>query len=99
MPQLTVIAKVKVKPEAEATVYQEFQKLIPATLAEEGCLNYDLHRSIEDRTLFWFYENWTSKSIWEQHMESEHIQAFQKATEGMIEDFRLFLMQPEQLAN
>ena len=95
MSQLTVVAKIKAKPGSEAKLHQELLQLIQPTLAEDGCLNYDLHRSIEDNTLFLFYENWVNKSLWEQHMASEHISAFEKNTEGLIEDWELFLLKPE----
>lgn len=62
MTPLTIVAKIKAQPGAESIVRQALRQLIPPTLAEAGCLNYDLHRSIEDPTLFLFYENWDSES-------------------------------------
>jgi len=96
MTQLTVVAKIKAKSGSEAALHQELLQLIPPTLSESGCLNYDLHQSIEDSTLFLFYENWASKSLWEQHLASEHMKAFQKNAEGLIETFDIFLMKPEK---
>ena len=52
MNQLTVVAKFKAKSGSETLLHQELLQLIAPTLAETGCLNYDLHRSIEDNTLF-----------------------------------------------
>ncbi|MDJ0591225.1 MAG: putative quinol monooxygenase [Pleurocapsa sp. MO_226.B13] len=98
MSQLTVVAKFKAKSGSETAFYQELLKLIAPTLAEEGCLNYDLHRSIEDNTVLLFYENWASKSVWEQHMESEHIKTFQRNTEGMIDNSEILLMRLEQVS-
>jgi quinol monooxygenase YgiN len=86
MIQLTVVAKIKAKFGSEAVLRQELLQLVLPTIAENGCLNYDLHCSIEDSTLFLFYENWASKPLWEQHMASEHIKPFQKNTEGLIEN-------------
>ena len=99
MNQLTVIAKIKAQSGSETVLYQQLLQLIAPTLSEKGCLNYDLHRSVEDKTLFLFYENWASKSVWEQHMQSQHTKAFQKSTEGMIETWELLLMKPEKLAS
>jgi quinol monooxygenase YgiN len=96
MTQLTVVAKIQAKSGSEAVLHQELLQLIQPTLLEEGCLNYDLHRSIEDNTLFLFYENWTSRVLWEHHMASEHISVFQKNTEGLIENWELLLMEPEK---
>ncbi|AMW28195.1 MULTISPECIES: putative quinol monooxygenase [Arthrospira] len=85
MSQLTVVARIKAKAGVQEKVHQELRKLIPLTLAESGCLNYDLHRSIDDPTLFLFYENWESRLLWEQHMAADHIKTFRENTEGLIE--------------
>lgn len=52
MTQLTVVAKIQAKSGSEAVLHQELWQLIQPTLLEKGCLNYDLHRSIEDSTLY-----------------------------------------------
>ena len=96
MTQLTVVAKIQAKSGSETALHQELLQLIQPTLLEDGCLNYDLHRSIEDKTLFLFYENWASRVLWEKHMVSEHIGVFQKNTEGLIENWELLLMKPEK---
>lgn len=91
---LTIVAKIQAKAGCEAEVETSLRSLIDPTLAEEGCLNYDLHRSREKPGLFLFYENWENKPLWESHMESAHLKAHQAATEGMVEDFELFQMEP-----
>jgi quinol monooxygenase YgiN len=48
-----------------------------------------MHRSIEDGTIM-FYENWTTKPLWEQHMQSPHLTEFSAATEGIVEVWELF---------
>jgi quinol monooxygenase YgiN len=59
--QVTVFALVKAKPGMEETVKQELLALVGPTLKEEGCLNYGLHQSLDNKAWFRFYENWTSK--------------------------------------
>ena len=49
--------------------------------------------------LFLFYENWENRLLWEQHMDSAHIQAFRKRTEGWLENLEILLMQPEKPAS
>jgi len=90
MSQLTIIAKLKAKSGVEEQLYEECRKLIAPTLAEEGCINYDMHRSIEDPGTFMFYENWASRPLWEQHMESPHLKSFSNNTEGLSEVWELF---------
>ena len=60
--------------------------------AENGCINYDLHQDHKNENTFLFYENWESRSHWEDHNVSVHIKAFQQATEGMIEKVEIFEM-------
>lgn len=91
MPPLTVIAKLKARPGTEEQLYEACRKLVTPTQAEEGCINYDMHRSIEDPGTFMFYENWTTRPLWEQHMKSPHLNEFSAATEGMVDVWELFL--------
>jgi hypothetical protein len=44
--RLTIIAKLKAKSGAEDQLFEECRKLVGPTLAEEGCINYDMHRSV-----------------------------------------------------
>ena len=97
MTQLTVVAKITAKSGSEDQLRQFLVQLIAPTLKEDGCLNYDLHSSIEDKTLFLFYENWENRAMWENHMDSEHIQAFQRDAESLLDNWELFLMKPDKL--
>ena len=90
MAPLTIIAKLKAKPGSEDDLYEAYRKLIAPTLAEEGCINYDMHRSIEDPGTIMFYENWETKPLWERHMESPHLAEFSAETEDMVEVWELF---------
>ena len=69
--------------------------LVEPTRLEAGCLNYDLHRSVDDADLWFVYENWRSPECFDAHMQSEHLQAFLKATPDLIAgniDLRRFRM-------
>lgn len=90
MAPLTIIAKLKAKPGSEDRLYEACRKLVAPTRAEEGCINYDMHRSIEDSGLVMFYENWETKPLWERHMESPHLSEFSAETEDMVEVWELF---------
>ena len=91
MPPLTIIAKLKAKSGSEEQLYEELRKLVGQTRAEEGYINYDLHRSVEDPSTFMFYENWESRPLWEQHMQSPHLQEFSGKQEELTEVWELFV--------
>lgn len=87
--QLTVIARILVKPEKKEFVKNELLKLIEPTRKEEGCINYDLHQDNENENLFLFYENWSSRELWQKHINSSHISDYRKSTEDAIAEFTL----------
>ncbi len=91
MSTLTVIAKLKARSGHEEQLYEELRNLVEPTRAEEGCMNYDLHRSVEEPGTFMFYENWESRPLWEQHMESLHIQEFSGKQDELAETWELFV--------
>ncbi|SDD87045.1 Quinol monooxygenase YgiN [Pricia antarctica] len=81
---LTITASILATPEKRELVRQSLLNLIPPTLKEEGCLNYDLHQDNENPDRFFFYENWESRQLWQNHNASAHIAAHRKATEGAV---------------
>ncbi|ONI44566.1 antibiotic biosynthesis monooxygenase [Candidatus Epulonipiscium fishelsonii] len=89
MAKLTIIGRIQAKPDKIELVRKELLKLIPETEKEKGCIQYDLHQDHKDPAFFLFFENWESKDLWQNHMNSEHLKAYLKATEGCIQDFVL----------
>ena len=85
MKRLTVVATVTAKADTVEEVKAELNKLIEPTRKEEGCINYDLHQSKEDTTVFIFHENWDSEAHLDAHLETPHIKACQAALESIIE--------------
>lgn len=90
--KLTIVAKILAKPEKNKLVKNELIKLIQPTLKEVGCINYDFHIDNNNKNLFLFYENWESRELWQNHMNSKHIQAFSDATENAIEHAEILEM-------
>lgn len=87
MQQLTVIADIKAKKDKIDLVRNELVKLIEPTKREAGCIEYQLHQDNKHPEHFLFYENWESKALWEEHMQSQHLADYFKATEGAIDYF------------
>ncbi|MCG9728718.1 antibiotic biosynthesis monooxygenase [Shewanella sp. Isolate13] len=87
--QLTIVANITAREDKVEKVKAELIKLIAITRKEEGCLQYDLHQNNDNPAHFTFYENWTSKVLWQAHMNAPHLQDYVAATEGMVESFTL----------
>ena len=87
--QLTIVARIEANADKVELVKAELLKLIPITLAEAGCIQYDLHQDNDNPTVFVFYENWESRELWQQHMNNTHLKAYMQATEGAVASFML----------
>ena len=73
---LTVIAHMKALPGKEDQLRAELEQLVEPTLAEDGCVNYDLHVAVDDPATFFFYENWTDPGKLEAHLGNSHLVEF-----------------------
>lgn len=93
MTELTVVAKVKAKKGKETVLREALISLLAPTHAEAGCVNYDLHQSMDDPTLFIFYENWKDEKSLNSHLQSPHIQRAMASAgsliDGPLEIYRL----------
>jgi quinol monooxygenase YgiN len=87
--KLTIVARIEANADKVDLVKGELLKLIPPTLKEKGCLQYDLHQDNENPAVFLFFENWESRDLWQQHMNQPHLAEYMKATEGAVASFTL----------
>ncbi|MGB6219970.1 putative quinol monooxygenase [Haloferula sp.] len=86
---LTIVANIHAHPDKIELVKAELVKLIAVSLKDPGCINYDLHQDNENPNHFMFYENWESRELWQAHMDTPHLAAYVKATEGAVAEFTL----------
>ncbi|MCK4885857.1 MAG: antibiotic biosynthesis monooxygenase [Planctomycetes bacterium] len=70
-----IIAKAKAKPGMEEEVKKELMALIGPTRSEEGCVQYNLHQSADNPSVFMFYENWISQEAFNEHIQTMHLQS------------------------
>ncbi|MEM1178211.1 MAG: putative quinol monooxygenase [Acidobacteriota bacterium] len=89
---LTIVARIEAHADRIDLVKAELLKLIKPTLQEEGCLQYDLHQDNENPAIFIFYENWTTRELWQTHMNNTHLAAYMQATDGAVASFTLHEM-------
>lgn len=90
--KVTVVAKFTAKPGLEDTVRQEVLNLVGPTREEAGCINYDLHQSLDDPAKLILYENWVSKDDLDKHLTMPYLEAFKaKADELLAEPLDITL--------
>lgn len=76
MPQkeLIVIARIQAKKDKIQDVGRKLQGLVAPTRKEAGCLQYDLHQSSDDASIFYFYEKWSGEEALAAHLKTAHVQ-------------------------
>ena len=89
---LTIVAHITAEADRIDLVKAELEKLVPVTLKEEGCIQYDLHQDNDNPAYFMFYENWETRDLWQAHMNAPHLAAYVAATEGKVAEFTIYEM-------
>ena len=87
---LTIVAHVRARPGMEELLIAEQIRLVAATRKSDGCLRYELHRSLTDPTEVMFVEEWATRALWLAHMESQYMADFRAAAGHAIGDFALY---------
>lgn len=82
---LTVVARMTAKPGKEADLRSALEALVPITVQEDGCVNYDLHVAEDDPATFFFYENWESGSKLDAHLGAQHLVDFASKLEDLLD--------------
>ena len=86
MPHVTVIAKLKAKPGLEKRVEKELERMVEETQKEAGCINYDLHRHLDEAGTFLFHENWESAEALDKHMQTPHFLNLTKIVDEILSE-------------
>ncbi len=87
---ITVFAIVKAKEGCMDTLDGYLEKLIEETRKEEGCIDYILHKDIEDENVFIFYENWKNIKALEDHAKTSHFLSFVEKTKDLVVDMKIY---------
>ncbi|QDQ27467.1 antibiotic biosynthesis monooxygenase [Chitinimonas arctica] len=92
MQALIVVATIVAKAGAEQQVEHALQKLIAPTRMEAGCIQYVLHRDLDQPGVFVFIETWQSRELHAQHMQSAHLAEYGRSVSGLVESWDVKLL-------
>ena len=95
MSQLTNLAFFRARRGQSEALGAALAALVEPTRGEAGCLNYDLHQSLENAEIWFVYESWRSMQDLDSHMKSAHLRPFLTAAPTLVEgdiDLRRFTM-------
>ncbi|TFW21364.1 putative quinol monooxygenase [Duganella callida] len=82
--KLSLVAFLYAQPGKEQELAGRLQSLVERSRAEAGCINYDMHQSDDDPTVFVMYENWTSRAALDLHFEMPYMQELVAALPGLL---------------
>lgn len=95
MSDLQVVATIPAKPEHADAIREALKTLVAATLAEEGCLAYELFESGSAPGTFVTVERWTDAAALEAHMGMPHVaEAFAAADGALSGEVAIHPLQP-----
>ncbi|MDU6409372.1 MAG: putative quinol monooxygenase [Yersiniaceae bacterium] len=89
-----VVAIFEVNVGAEETVEALFRSVIETTLAEEGCITYQLNRDTENPRRFVWTEEWASRELLQKHLEAPHITALFEALPQHLTSSEVMVLSP-----
>jgi quinol monooxygenase YgiN len=73
---LTLVVTLKAKPEHAESVGRDLMALLAATRQEAGCVEYHIHRSVDQASTWMVYETWASQAAFDSHLAQPYTQAF-----------------------
>ncbi|WP_299551640.1 putative quinol monooxygenase [uncultured Tateyamaria sp.] len=73
MPELSVFAIIRPKPEHRADALAAIEGILTATRAEAGCHRFELNVDAEDGSALYLVEHWADDAALEAHYEMDYI--------------------------
>jgi len=95
---LIVLAKITAKNDMADNILKESKAIIEATRAEEGCIDYTLYNSTEEKDVLLFVEKWESKEFLDSHLKQQHFIDFGAAIENYLaKDLEISVYSSEEI--
>ena len=79
--KIVLIVRLNVKAESVEKLKTAALKIVGDSRSEAGNINYDIHQSIEDETLFFWHETWANKAALDEHFATTFFGEFFKTVE------------------
>jgi quinol monooxygenase YgiN/catechol 2,3-dioxygenase-like lactoylglutathione lyase family enzyme len=81
---VVVVARIRIREGHEERALALFRPIVEQTRAEPGCLAYELHRSVDDPTLFLLCEAWQRRGDLDHHLTMPYVRALCAQAEGVL---------------
>ncbi|MFJ8246789.1 putative quinol monooxygenase [Peribacillus asahii] len=97
MNEIIINAVLKAKSGKGEMLRTELLNLVEASRVEDGCIQYTLHESVENKDTFVFYERWKDEKALAFHINTDHYKYCTQQTEQLLEKrdvYRLQILNP-----
>jgi quinol monooxygenase YgiN len=81
---ISVIATLCCRREADAAFQAELKKLMSATLAEEGCLSYEVYECTDEKGQYTVIDQWESQDALNTHQKTPHYKYFMHIAPALL---------------
>lgn len=98
MSKIIIVAKITIKKEFTNEVYPLLESLHKSTHENDfGCIQYDLHKDLENENCFTFIETWENAGFLEEHMQKEHFLSFVKSVENKLVNLEINKLEKKEI--
>lgn len=81
---LTLIVLLRAREGQETLLEAELRALVAPTRKEDGCLTFDLHRSVDTPGAFLLHEVWTSRDAHTEHTHTPHFLRWNAGKDALL---------------
>lgn len=85
MEKVIISAFLAAKQDKEREVKEVLEEVLTHSRQEEGCIQYDVHQSLENNQQFMIYEIWVNEDEINKHIDTEHYKKYREDIEPLIE--------------
>lgn len=78
-----LIARLKVKADKIEELKTAALAIVADSRNEAGNINYDIHQSIEDETVFFWHETWVNKDAIDEHFATPFLESSLKSSKKL----------------
>jgi len=94
---IIVLAEITFKKNITDEVIEESQALIKDSLAEKGCIDYQLYNPVGNDNSLLFLEKWEEKSYLELHLKQPHFINFHRSFGNLFEKTEISVYSSEKI--
>jgi quinol monooxygenase YgiN len=82
--EILVLAHAKASPGKESALEAALLEVAGPTLAQPGCLRFELYRSAQDAAVITAIERWASSDDHQRHIQGDHVKRLMTRFDGIL---------------